>query len=103
MSPTDDSIPVKVTVNAPIEEEQDWTCRYTIDWPDRPRRFYTVGVDAVQAVMLAMEMIGAELYTSEAHRNGSLRWFEPGDGYGFPVAPTIRHLLVGFDAKREGL
>jgi hypothetical protein len=103
MSPLDDSIPVVVTVYAPVEREHDWSCRYTIDWPDAPRQFFGYGVDSVQAFMLAMGMIGAELYTSEAHKNGQLRWFEPGDGYGFPVSFRLRDLLVGFDAENEGL
>ena len=46
-----------------------------------------------------MQMVGAHLYTSEYHEAGQLRWGEPGEGYGFPVAHSIRDMLIGDDAK----
>ena len=44
-------------------------------------------------------MIGAEIYASGSRRSGKLFWDKPGDGYGFPVAPTLRDPLQGDDAK----
>jgi hypothetical protein len=52
--------------------------------------------------MMALHMIGADLYTSSYHREGRLVFDKPGNGYGFPVAPTLRDLLVGDDAKYMG-
>jgi hypothetical protein len=49
-----------------------------------------------------MEAIGTDIYTSDYHRSGRLRWLEYGDGYGFPVPKTIRHLLIGGDASHAG-
>ena len=53
----------------------------------------------VQAILAAMQMIGAELYTSDHHKAGYLMWHEPGCGYGFPVTQNPRDLLIGDDAK----
>jgi hypothetical protein len=55
------------------------------------------GVDAVQALDLAMRMIGAQIYASDHHASGKLMWLEPGKGYGFPVTKGIRDLLTGDD------
>ena len=37
-----------------------------------------MGVDAVQALELAMKMIGAFIYTSDHHASGNLMWEAPG-------------------------
>jgi hypothetical protein len=37
-----------------------WSCPYEIDWPDGARKFAVHGADAVQALELALKMIGAE-------------------------------------------
>jgi hypothetical protein len=49
--------------------------------------------------MLALQMIGGELYASEHHESGDLMFDAPRRGYGFPVAASLRDLLVGDDAK----
>jgi hypothetical protein len=53
----------------------------------------------VQALELALKMVGTLLYTSDHHNAGTLIWHEPGKGYGFPVSNAIRDLLLGDDAK----
>jgi hypothetical protein len=55
------------------------------------------GEDAMQALELAMKMIGTLIYTSDHHESGHLRWLEAGQGYGFPVPNSLRDLLVGDD------
>jgi hypothetical protein len=40
-----------------------------------------------------------EIYASDYHKSGSLQWFEPNQGYGFPVALTLRDLLIGDDVN----
>lgn len=76
-----------------------WECRYDIGWPEGPRSYAGWGVDSVQALLITLGMIGAELYSSSYHASGNLFWDEPGNGFGFPVAPTLRDLLQGDDAK----
>ena len=56
------------------------------------------GIDGVQAILNAFQMIGAEIYTSDDHRAGLLFFEAPGRGYGFPVPGSLRHLLEGDDA-----
>ena len=84
------------------EEHGAWKCAYEIGWPDKPRTFRAFGLDGVQAIELAMRMIGAELYTSEHHTAGTLMQFVKGGGYGFPVSPTLRDLLEGDDVSSFG-
>lgn len=95
-------IPVPITVETPHQGERDWSCAYEIGWPDGARRGFGYGIDATQAMLLAFKAIGTDLYTSDYHRSGRLRWGEPGDGYGYPVPKNIRNLLVGNDAEYEG-
>jgi len=49
------------------------------------------GVDAVQALQLAMEMIGSELYFKlNRQHDGKLRWEAGKEGdLGFPVPPNL--------------
>jgi hypothetical protein len=74
-------------------------CRFEIAWPDGTLAQWAGGVDAVQALVHALQIIGALLYTSDAHKRGVLYLDEPGRGYGFPVPHGIRDLLEGDDAK----
>jgi hypothetical protein len=57
------------------------------------------GADSVQALVAELYAIGAEIYSSSYHKEGRLYLDKPGEGYGFPVVPTLRDLLQGDDAK----
>ncbi len=100
-SPAED-MEVRIQVHAPVQGEKDWSCAYEIAWPDGPRRGYGYGVDATQAMLLALQAIGTDIYTSDYQRSGRLRWEREGRGYGFPVPRTIRDLLIGDDAQTFG-
>ncbi len=89
------SIPVRVFM--PVLDEIDWSCAFSIGWPDRALERKIFGIDAIQSLDLALRMIGTELYASEYHKVGRLMWLKPGAGYGFPVPNTIRDMLVGED------
>lgn len=90
-------VPIRIFAPEP-SEKSSWVCRYEIGWPGTPRKRSIGGFDSVQALFLALQAIGAELYTSEHHESGRLIWDKEGGGYGFPVPRTIRDLLVGDDA-----
>lgn len=90
---------VLINIYAPERARVDWVCRYEISWPEGMAERQAAGIDAVQAVIHALQMIGAELYTSTQHKAGRLEWLAPGRGYGFPVANNIHDLLVGDDKK----
>jgi len=93
-------VDVPVELFAPARESNGaWRCVYTIGWRDGVSRKSTFGVDSMQALILALQMIGTELYISEAHEAGALFWDKPGNGYGFPVMPNMRDRLAGDDAK----
>lgn len=58
----------------------------------------------MQALTLALQKIGTEIYTSDFHKSGLLSWDDSKKsnsrtGYGFPVMPSVRDLLIGDDAK----
>ncbi|PTM43192.1 hypothetical protein [Bosea sp. 124] len=95
-------VAIAVSVDLPVQGERDWSCRYRIGWPEGAHEGAGYGVDSTQALLLAMEAIGTDLYTSDHHRSGRLRWHDLGDGYGYPVPKTIRDLLIGGDAAKNG-
>src|SRR5262245_33195455 len=90
-------IDIPVRIFAPEQEGASWSCKFEVDWPDGTLRMASGGVDAVQALHLALQLIGAQLYASDHHALGKLMWFEPGKGYGFPVTGGIRDMLIGDD------
>ena len=89
---------VPIQLFAPIQiEPQHWQCRYEIGWPSGKRVFSGHGTDAFQALLIAMQMIGGELYASTYHKSGKLHSDEQSGGYGFPIAKNCHDLLVGDD------
>jgi hypothetical protein len=94
------TIEIPISVFAPeCEKPGAWSCRYDVGWPEGNRTYAGWGVDSIQAVVATLNMIGAEIYSSNYHKSGNLYWDELGNGYGFPVVPTIRDLLEGDDRK----
>jgi hypothetical protein len=90
-------IDVPINIHQPVDQEDCWQCDYEIDWPNASKRSKAYGVDSIQSLLLAMQIIGAELYASEAHRSGKLKWDRPGGGYGFPLHAGMRDLYEGDD------
>ncbi len=88
---------VTIRVSWPIDDQTARACQWDIQWPDHIRSNEARGADALQARLTALQMIGAELYCSEARQTGRLSWTEEWIGYGFPVPPTIRDMLIGND------
>ncbi|MGU3542782.1 DUF6968 family protein [Methylobacterium sp. A52T] len=98
----DADISVPARLCAPEYADGHWICRYTIGWPEHPWDSFGAGVDALQALHLTMQKIGIDLYSSAAHKAGSLMWEKPADGYGFPIPKNGRDLLIGLDKVFEG-
>lgn len=92
-------VEIPIRVFAPERAAVDWSCRFEIEWPEGKLERFAAGIDAVQALLFALQMIGAIIYASQYHEKGNLQWLEPGRGYGFPVANSIRDLLIGDDAR----
>lgn len=93
------NIEIPIRVFAPEQQKIDWACRVELDWPDGKLIRIAVGVDGIQALELALKLVGAQIYSSDYHESGKLEWLEAGKGYGFPVPNGIRDLLVGDDKK----
>lgn len=62
---------------ADLEDHSCWYCPYSIEWSDDRRVFYGAGVDSLQALRIAISMVGTELATSFAHL--SLTWMGSDD------------------------
>jgi hypothetical protein len=91
---------IDVRIFAPEQDKNGaWSCRYEIDWPEGKEIRCGWGADSVQSIVLALQAIGTDLYTSSYHKSGNLLFEKPGQGYGFPVPINARDLLVGDDAK----
>lgn len=88
---------VPVKIYHPVDLGDHWQCEYEIGWPDNARRRKIFGIDSIQSLLIALQTIGIELYTSEAHKSGNLMWLELGDGYGFPLPAGMRDLYEGND------
>ena len=92
-------IDVPIRVFSPRLDAGHWACDYEIDWPEGKRKATLFGCDSVQALLLALSIIGSELYTSDCHKAGDLESGNSWKGYGFPVPQNLRDLLIGDDAK----
>jgi hypothetical protein len=92
-----DVLDIAIRIFGPEGGGREWSCRYEIDWPEGRQVMDAWGVDSVQAILLALQMIGADIYTSSYHKLGHLMFEAAGQGYGFPVPESLRHLLVGQD------
>lgn len=90
---------VAISLHSPEQEKPDWVCRFEIDWPEGAATRWASGIDAIQALIHALQMIGAEIYTSTHFEQGELSWLEGYEGCGFPVPHNIRDVLIGDDAK----
>ncbi len=96
------TVEVPVSLFVPVEDELGWKCRYNIGWPGKIRSSAVWGIDALQAIHLAMQKIASDLYASRYHKQGRLSWPGQGAGYGFPITRNGRDLLVGHDKEFDG-
>ena len=55
------------------------------------------GVDALQALNLALNIVAVRLYSSDLHKQGKLFWEKLGDGYDFLIGGHMRDLAEGSD------
>lgn len=90
--------PVKLSLTAPELDNGSWFCTYAIKWPDGERSIKIGGTDSMQALVGALQLLGAEIYASKFHKDGRLS-FEGRTGYGIPVPSNFRPDLIGDDAK----
>ena len=85
LSSGDDEIVVTIGKPELFEDGNDYQCPYTIDYLNKVKCGHASGVDAVQAIQLAMISIGAELKFLSTKYDNPISWFKDvlGDT-GFP-------------------
>jgi hypothetical protein len=75
---------VFVRFHRPAPDDDDFRCNYEIIWPDRKRASYAVGVDEVQALILAIQKAHVDLLSSPEADRGELSWLGSPD-LGLPL------------------
>ena len=89
-----DLVVVRIGKPEKFTESEDFYCPYEIIGVGKGKIRYAGGVDSAQALLLALKMIGADLYTSKEIEPGHLVWegSKKGD-LGFPVPSSISDLI----------
>lgn len=75
----------------PQKDGDDYLCRYTIDFPDKPRTSQGYGVDAIQALLLAMKKAHVELLVVRDKMERQVEWLED-ENLGLPIDDFFRDL-----------
>jgi len=84
---------VHVRIRSPVfDHAGDWTCPFEITGLARREVRYAHGVDGVQALELALQLIGTILYTSKEWEAGRLTWLG-GRNLMLPVPNNLRDLV----------
>jgi len=94
------AIPIRLHQPAIDDEFGCWGCRFEIDWPHGRKNMSGYGQNALQALTLALQLIGTHIYLSDYHEDGLLFASEQEEGYGFTVPANLRDLLVGGDKMK---
>jgi hypothetical protein len=77
--------PMVVRFYQPTQQPtEEYKCEYEIRWPERTRRRHAYGVDSIQALILAMNIVHVELTISDHYKAGQLTYFSTSD-LGLPV------------------
>lgn len=87
---------VRLRVAAPVADQDDWRCAFSLAWPDREDADYAMGVDSLQALHLALQKAHIDLLLSPEGRAGELRWLEMTD-LGLPLPPGMTPETVQAD------
>ncbi|MEP9375649.1 hypothetical protein ABLE91_02950 [Aquabacter sp. CN5-332] len=98
MEMPDGAVDVPIRLFAPLPFDNHWACRWEIHWPDGVESFEGCGLDSVQALYIAMQMVGINLYLSDPHEDGLMHW-GTWKGYGFPVTSNMRDELAEDDLR----
>jgi hypothetical protein len=61
-----------VRIFAPEPSENDWQCEYQIQWPGYERTRRAFGVDAWQALQLAMYIVPSQIFSTDDFKQGRI-------------------------------
>ncbi|HEX3664965.1 MAG TPA: hypothetical protein VHU23_07020 [Rhizomicrobium sp.] len=102
----DDKQAIPILIGKPeiLPGSDDWYCPHQAAGIGSGKVRYAIGVDPVQALVLSLSMLGAELYCSPEYEAGRLNW-ECGKvrgNLGLPVPENIRDVFPGGKAGGSG-
>lgn len=84
---------VDVLIWAPRKvADGEYHCSFRISGLGHSESRRAIGADALQALVLTLQRIGVELYTSDQHKSGSLTWWGSAN-LGFPVPEGHEDLI----------
>jgi hypothetical protein len=88
------AVPIVVLIGQPqpFPDYEDYYCPFQLRGYGDERIRYAGGVDAVQALELALQMIGTILYTSREAQEKRLSW-NGAENLGFPVPKNLNDLV----------
>ena len=75
----------------PERDGQDFLCRYTIGLPGKPRESHGYGIDAIQALLLAMQKAHVEMLVLRDKKGHRVEWLND-ENLGLPLNEEIRDL-----------
>jgi len=76
----------------PVASGSDYFCPFEVSGLSHAQRGRAGGVDAAQALLLALQMAATHLYTSDEWKAGRLRWLGS-RRLDLPVANSLNHLI----------
>lgn len=91
------NLEVNVILFAPEEVDDVVSCTYEIHWPSKIQTGQSMGVDSLQALLLAIRHIGSDIYCSDYVESGNLFWLEKGRGFGLILPKSISERYEGDD------
>ena len=69
----------RIAVMQPELDGEDWRCELDLDWPGYKKSYPVMGVDAYQALELALRIVPVEIMASESFCRGQLRLYAEQD------------------------
>jgi hypothetical protein len=76
-------------------DSRDYYCPYQIIGLGKEKIRYAGGIDSIQALLLALDKIGVDLYSSQEAQSDRLRWEGDETGeLGFPFPDALRDLIA---------
>jgi hypothetical protein len=90
----EEAFPVEVAIFTPTPDGDDFKCEYRIAWPDNTQVGHAIGIDGIQAIILALRKLGADIYFA---KRGKLVWLEVDRGFGLPLTRGLDTEYIGDD------
>ena len=88
---TYDGEPLQCRFCLPVADRTDYYCEYEIDWPTGMRSRKVYGIDAVQALVLAMKAAHTDLLMARKDHGVSLQWLDM-QQLGLPMSSALQDL-----------